>query len=126
MIWVAVVGGAMLAVGAILALVRVEKGPSILDRMVGLDVITSVLVIGVAMEAAFRRRTDTLSILGALSLVGFVASVAVARFSSVEPEDAGRIKTPAEIQAEEEAIARQEEEEALREAEMAASREDEV
>jgi multicomponent Na+:H+ antiporter subunit F len=125
-IWVVVICGTMLAVGAILALLRVERGPSILDRMVGLDVITSVLITGVALEAAFSRRSDTLSILGALALVGFVASVAVARFASVEPEDAGRIKTAAEIQAEEEAIALQEEEEARREAEVAASRDDEV
>lgn len=90
----------MLAVGASLAMIRVERGPSILDRAVALDIITNILMIGVALEAALNRRTDTVPVLAALALVGFVASVTIARFASVEPEDAGRIKTPEEIEAE--------------------------
>lgn len=124
--WVATACGAMLIAGVILALVRVERGPSVLDRMVGLDIVTSVLIIAVALEAAWTRRTDTVSILAALALVGFVSSVSIARFASVEPEDAGRIKTAEEVRAEDKASAEREEEEALREAQIAAIRDDEV
>ena len=88
----------MLAVGASLAMIRVERGPSILDRAVALDIITKIPMIGVALEAALNRRTDTVPVLAALALVGFVASVTIARFASVEPEDAGRIKTLEEIE----------------------------
>jgi multicomponent Na+:H+ antiporter subunit F len=126
MTWVIGVSGVVLAVGAIMAVIRVERGPSVLDRMVGLDIVTSVLIIGVALEAAWDRRTDTLAILAALALVGFVASVSVARFASVEPEDAGRIKTIEEVRAEDEARAEREQAEARREADMAASRDDEA
>jgi multicomponent Na+:H+ antiporter subunit F len=122
--WVVFGSGALLAIGAVLALIRVQRGPSILDRMVGLDIIASVLAIGVALEAAWSRRTETLPVLAALALVGFVSSVAVARFVAVEPEDAGKMKSAEEVRAEEEERVRQEEEEARLEAEIAASREE--
>jgi len=124
--WVVVVCAIMLGVGAIMALIRVEKGPSVLDRMVGLDVITSILIIGVALEAAWGRRTEAISILAALALVGFVGSLTIARFAAVEPEDAGRIKTAEEVRAEDEARAEAEDEAARLEAEIAASRDDEA
>lgn len=126
MTWVVVVCAIMLGVGAIMALIRVEKGPSVLDRMVGLDVITSILIIGVALEAAWGRRTEAISILAALALVGFVGSLTIARFAAVEPEDAGRIQTAEEVRAEDEARAEAEDEAARLEAEIAASRDDEA
>lgn len=126
MTWVVVVCAIMLGVGAIMALIRVERGPSVLDRMVGLDVITSILIVGVALEAAWDRRTEAISILAALALVGFVGSLTIARFAAVEPEDAGRIKTTEEVRAEDEARAEAEDEAARLEAEIAASRDDEA
>lgn len=91
--------GALLGAAAVLALVRAEKGPSILDRTLALDILTGVLVGAIALEAAWSRRVDTVPILVVLSLVGFVASVTVARFASVEPEGEGRILTREELAA---------------------------
>lgn len=108
---VVAVSGAMLVVGAILAMLRVERGPSMLDRMVALDIITNILVIGVALEAAWNRRLDAVPILAALALVGFISSVTVSRYAAVEPEDEGRIKTVEEIVAEEAATEDEAEEE---------------
>lgn len=125
MTWVVIVCAIMLGVGGVMALIRVEKGPSVLDRMVALDVITSILIIGVALEAAWGRRTVTIPILAALSLVGFVGSLSIARFAAVEPEDAGKIQTLEEARAEAEALAEAEEEDARLEAEIAASRDEE-
>ena len=92
--------GAMLVAGAVLAMLRVERGPSMLDRMVALDIITNILIIGVALEAAWNRRLDTVPILAALALVGFISSVTVSRYAAVEPEEEGRIRTAEEISAE--------------------------
>lgn len=103
MIAVVVVAGAMLFAAAALALVRVEKGPSMLDRTIAFDVLTATLVGVVALEAAWHGRTDTLPILVVLSMVGFVGSVTIARFAAVEPEDERRIKTREEAAAEDEA-----------------------
>lgn len=85
MVIVVVLAAAMLAVAALLALVRIERGPSMLDRALGLDLLASALVGVIAIEAAWSRRTETIPILVALSLVGFVGSVAIARFAAREP-----------------------------------------
>lgn len=115
----------MIAIGAVLALIRMERGPSILDRAMALDILTSSLIIGVAVDAAWNHRFDTIPVLAALALVGFVASVSITRFLAVEPEDAGRIKTAEEIAAEEAARILAEEEAARIEAEAARLREEE-
>lgn len=87
----------LLAAAGVLALVRAERGPSMLDRSVALDILTSTLVGAVALEAAWARRTDGLPMLVALALVGFVGSVTIARFASVEPEGEGRVLTREEL-----------------------------
>ena len=89
----------LLAAAAVLALVRAEKGPSMLDRTLALDIMTSTIVGAIALEAAWSRRIDTVPILVVLALVGFIGSVTVARFAAVEPEGEGRILSPEEIAA---------------------------
>lgn len=100
MMLAAVIAAAVLvAVAALLALVRVERGPSMLDRAVALDTLTVTLVCAIAIEAIWSRRTETIPILVALSMVGFVGSVTMARFAAKEPEDEGRVRTPEEVAA---------------------------
>ena len=103
MIYAVIFAAALLAGAAILALIRAEKGESMLDRTVAFDVFSTTLVAAVALEAAWSRRTDTLVLLVVLSLVGFVGSVTIARFAAVEPEDAARVRTREEVEAEREA-----------------------
>jgi multicomponent Na+:H+ antiporter subunit F len=101
MIVVVLICAVLLAAAATLAVVRAEKGPSMLDRTIALDVFTTTLVGAIALEAAWSRRTETIPILVVLSLVGFIGSVTISRFASVEPEGEGRIKTREEVAAEE-------------------------
>jgi multicomponent Na+:H+ antiporter subunit F len=89
--------GVLLAIAAVLAVVRAERGPSMLDRTIALDVLTGTLVALVGLEAAWHRRTDTIPVLVALSMVGFVGSVTIARFASKEPPGEGRVRTREEI-----------------------------
>ncbi|QAY69345.1 monovalent cation/H+ antiporter complex subunit F [Xylanimonas protaetiae] len=100
MIVVAVVATTLIAAAAVLALVRLERGPSMLDRTVAFDVLTTTIVGAVAVEAAWSRRTESIPILVVLSLVGFIGSVTIARFASVEPESEKRIRTREEVRAE--------------------------
>jgi multicomponent Na+:H+ antiporter subunit F len=95
MIAVGVVATALLATGALLAVVRMERGPSMLDRTVAFDVLTTALVGAIAVEAALSRRTESVPILVVLSMVGFIGSVTIARFAAVEPPKRGR-RDPAE------------------------------
>ena len=89
MLAVGVVATALLAVGALLAVVRIERGPTMLDRTVAFDVLTTALVGAIAVEAAISRRTESVPILVVLSLVGFIGSVTIARFAAVEPPKNG-------------------------------------
>lgn len=79
-----------LTVAALLALLRVAKGPTMLDRVVALDVLVAIVVIGLCVEAATNRHATTLPVIVVLALVGFVGSVSVARYASKEaPEERG-------------------------------------
>lgn len=102
------VAAVLILVGAVLAIVRAERGPSMLDRTIALDIVVTCLVAAVALYASLERRADVVPILVVLSLVGFIGSVTIARFAAVEPEDAGRVRTREEVAAEDEARLRAE------------------
>ena len=96
---VVLISAVLLAAAAALALVRAERGPSMLDRTVALDVLTSVIVGAIALEAAWSLRIDTVPILVVLALVGFISSVTIARFAAAEPHGEGRILSREEVAA---------------------------
>lgn len=99
---VGIICAAMLFVAGILALIRAERGPTMLNRSIALDVFATVVIGGIALEAALSKRTDTLPILVVLSLVGFVGSVTMSRFAAHEPNEERRVRTPEEIAHDEE------------------------
>jgi multicomponent Na+:H+ antiporter subunit F len=78
-LWIA---ATMLAVAAVLSLVRIVRGPSALDRAVAMDVLLSCAIGGIGLEAAYGRHGTTLPVLAVLALLGFVGSVAIARFGA--------------------------------------------
>ena len=108
---VVLVCAVLLTVGATLAVIRAERGPSMLDRTIALDIVVTTVIAGVALYAAVFRRADVVPLLVVLSLVGFVGSVTVARFAAVEPEGEGRVRTREEVAAEEAEKRRLEQEE---------------
>ena len=72
---------AALTTAAVLLVIRIALGPTMMDRVVALDVLVSATICGLGVEAALNRHATTLPILVVLSLVGFVGSVSMARFS---------------------------------------------
>ncbi len=56
------------------------RGPSVPDRIVALDTLLQVVVAGIAVAAALTRDGSYLALLVAVSLLGFVGSITVARF----------------------------------------------
>ena len=78
---VLVLSVAVLGLAALLLVVRISLGPTMLDRAVALDVLVAVVICGLALEAAVQRHTTTLPILVVLSLLGFIGSVSIARFT---------------------------------------------
>ena len=77
---VAVLCYAGLAFAGIAALIRLCIGPTVPDRIVALDNLLYVVVMGIAMAAATTQRGDFLGVLVAVALLGFVGTVTVARF----------------------------------------------
>lgn len=76
-----IIGGVILTISGFLLLVRTTLGPTMLDRVISLDVVTSIAICSLGLEAAVNQHTNSLPILVALSLLGFIGSVSVASFT---------------------------------------------
>lgn len=70
----------VLAASALLCVLRVVRGDSIADRVLGLDTLLIVAVVGVAVVAARDADGTFLDALLAVALVAFIGTTAVARF----------------------------------------------
>lgn len=77
---VAVLSYAGLALAAVACLYRLVAGPSVPDRVVALDTLLYVVVMGIAVAAATTGRGDFLGVLVAAALLAFVGTTTVARF----------------------------------------------
>ncbi len=77
---VAVTAYALLGGGALLALVRLALGPSLLDRVVATDTLLVIISAGLAVHAALERDATVVPVLVVVSLLAFVGSVSIARY----------------------------------------------
>ncbi len=72
--------GGLMTLSALLTLARVTIGPSVLDRVVASDTLVSIVICSLGAHIALTGTLSTMPLLVSLSLVGFLGSVAVARF----------------------------------------------
>jgi multicomponent Na+:H+ antiporter subunit F len=77
---VAVITHALLGSGALLALVRLARGPSLLDRVVATDTLLVIISASLAVHAALERDPTVVPVLVVVSLLAFVGSVSIARY----------------------------------------------
>jgi multicomponent Na+:H+ antiporter subunit F len=71
----------MLAVAALLTVLRiVRKGMSLADRLVALDLLLMIIVVGIAVGAVRSDSALFLDVLVVVSLLGFVGTITVSRF----------------------------------------------
>ncbi len=70
----------LLGTGALLALVRLGRGPSLLDRVVATDTLLVIIAAGLAVHAGLQRDPTLVPVLVVVSLLAFVGSVSVARY----------------------------------------------
>lgn len=68
------------AVAALLALVRIVIGPSILDRAVASDVLLTEVLCILGADMVINQHTRTLPIMLIIAAVGVFGSIAIARF----------------------------------------------
>lgn len=99
MSWVFGICMAIVAISVLIVLVRIERGPSMLDRAVSMDVITAGLISGVSLVIVMTGSGHLMPVVAALALVGFISTVAIARFASAESDEERRILTREELAA---------------------------
>ena len=71
---------ALIGGGALLALIRLARGPSLLDRVVATDTLLVIISAGLAVHAAITRDPTVVPVLVVVALLAFVGSVSVARY----------------------------------------------
>lgn len=74
--------GVMLTATSLLALYRIVRGPSLLDRMIASDVLLTTLILTVGAEMVINQHTRNIPIMLVLSAIAIFATVAVARYVS--------------------------------------------
>lgn len=67
-------------VAAVLALIRIVRGPSILDRAVASDVLLTEVMCVIGAEMAINGHTRNIPVLLIIAAIGVFGSIAVARF----------------------------------------------
>lgn len=79
------------SVTALLALVRIILGPTILDRMVASDVLLTTMMLAVGTDMVVRGHTDTIVLMIILASTAAFASIMVARYvkrrAETQPDD---------------------------------------
>ena len=78
--FVAIAAGIMFGIGALAAVVRIIRGPSILDRALATDVLLAIAICGLGAEMAINQHTDTLVVMLILAMFAIVGSISIARF----------------------------------------------
>lgn len=73
---------AVLSLSFVLTVIRVLKGPTLPDRVLGLDMLVSVGIGFIAVTGIASGVTFNVDVAIALGLVGFLATIAFARFVS--------------------------------------------
>lgn len=74
-----IIAGSMFGIGAVLAAIRLLRGPTLIDRAAALDVILAIVVGVIVLQAAVQRSAVTLVIAVVVSLLGFLSSASLAK-----------------------------------------------
>ena len=77
----------LLLAAVALTLVRMVRGPSLPDRVVALDMLAVLSIALIAVFAVSTEQTAFLDVAIALALIGFLGTVAFARYAERRPTD---------------------------------------
>lgn len=91
-------GFALVMLSVLLGFVRLARGPTLADRVVALDMMTVSIVAFCAIFAIYADSSVFLDVGIVLALVGFLATVALARFAErrLERERVETVRPPTE------------------------------
>ena len=80
--------GVLFTAAALMALYRIVRGPSILDRMIASDVLLTTLILVVGAEMVYNGHTRSIPFMLVLAAIAIFATVAVARYVSKQDRNA--------------------------------------
>ncbi|MGJ0204863.1 monovalent cation/H+ antiporter complex subunit F [Leucobacter sp. gxy201] len=75
-----IAAGAGFTVTALAALVRIVRGPTILDRMVASDVLLTTLMLAVGTDMIVRGHTASIPLMTVIAATATLATIVVARY----------------------------------------------
>ncbi|MDQ4491658.1 monovalent cation/H+ antiporter complex subunit F [Sinomonas sp. ASV486] len=78
--WVLGICSVLLSLAAFGAILRMIKGPALLDRVLAADVLLAVVASALCVDMAANRHTNNIALVVAITIIGFIGSVTVARF----------------------------------------------
>ena len=90
--WSITLALALTSLSFLLTVLRVVLGPSLPDRVLGLDMLVSVAIGFMALFSIKSGYALYIDIAIALGLVGFLATVAFARFILIQGDGEGRVQ----------------------------------
>lgn len=77
---VMVIAGVVLLISTALAVYRLLRGPSTLDRLVAIEMVMALVLCGLGTWAAYTKDSTVVPAIVALALLGFIGSISVVRF----------------------------------------------
>lgn len=80
MIALLIAAGVGLTFAALASIVRIVRGPTILDRMIASDVLLTTLVLAVGTDMVVRGHTDTILLMTVIAATATFATIVVARY----------------------------------------------
>jgi multicomponent Na+:H+ antiporter subunit F len=81
---VAIVG---LAATALLSLIRIVRGPTILDRMIAADVLLTTIMLAAGTDMVLRNETTAIPLMVVIAATSVLATIVVARFVRRREQD---------------------------------------
>lgn len=69
-----------LTLTAIFAVIRIVRGPTILDRMIASDVLLTTLLIAVGADMVLRGHTESIPLMTGVAATAVLATIVVARY----------------------------------------------
>lgn len=77
----------MLSLAMLFTVLRLVRGPTVLDRIVCLNAVSVLVVSFIAVEAAVRADTAYFGLLVTIALLGFVGTLTATRFAERRAHD---------------------------------------
>lgn len=77
------IAAAMLVVAVVCVVIRLAKGPTLLDRVVAVDVLMAIIVCSLGVHITVTGTKTYIPVLIALTLLAFIGSVSVARLGPI-------------------------------------------